>query len=1146
MQHQHLPLREETVHLSYTPLLALPLLPPWLWAVPKFSEEIVQEWAVREEECGRRLVWRERRMLGWAQVPFLTWQDLRALLLLALIPSLCSTKETSSVTILQDQNISQEDFIELLNLPRNTSNSAITVRYICSRPCWIHVDIVASSEFRTGVSVFKKRWRNEKYDYQTRTRTVNLKFPSTMIYKNDYFLRNSVDVYFAAVRAWLVHIDPANKEHNETILFAAAKTFGVLNTIPPLLRPYKDHQICLTWGFEQVRRQRENTMFVCPCESDAVRMLDFPLASNSRHNGIIRTFQNFRNRELELRRSQQFDNAKFTFSVWIYLLNYCSHKECGIIHHVDGSNMYATPLLFLRDKGQIHVQMRLATETDTAYLTKFKVPLRRWLRMDIAGYARKITFTILLGKELERFAQEIYNLQEDVLYDDTAGYVALGGTKFVRGIAGFFGPVKYYRLRTLKSEEISNPLVDEIYHQIDSYYERCASVQDIVRSYSSIVGKENQLQTQNSSNDLLIRFGNIIYDSIIEKLTGGLEHLGAAVPSLIEASCSGYHKASYLLAVMYETGLHVPVDKVQGLLYSLVGAQGDDRLALLKLGYKHFQGIDGYPLDLDISCSYYINIAKKTPKDRSKKHEEQAFAEAIRLTDDMMLKEQTRENDDLFLWLKQNAERGDPHAQHRLAQMYFWGQQGVTKNIKAALEWYRRGALESEDPIIMYDYAVILFKGEVIRKDMKLALKLMKKAAEKGKHEALNGLGWYYHHFQNDFVNAAKYWKRAYDMGNPDSAYNLGVLYLNGVFPGEPGVNETRAFEYIFSASEGGHIDSIIYLVQYLVTGSLKSVPRNPKAAIIWAKSVAEQNGHIGHVIRRALNAYLDRSLHESVLNYILTAEAGVEVSQTNMAYLCEEHPEFIPSYLMDICILRYYNLSVYQNNPPSVALLKLGDLYYYGGKNQARDLDMSLMLYTQAALQGDSQGFYNLAQLVQEGVSIPDHLLQHLKIDRFMYNTSDSLTLKLYERCQSHCSEESLSPCSFMLIYFHIRAAWHSILCPSLIYGLGSLLLAVVVGGAFLRARLVRDADRVPRRQQVAHNVPSPAADANNLPGTEQTESSARNVSSNSEAEALAFQQASIPFIIRNIKEALRNYRDILATMAALGICIYCVTHAV
>lgn len=52
------------------------------------------------------------------------------------------------------------------------------------------------------------------------------------------------------------------------------------------------------------------------------------------------------------------------------------------------------------------------------------------------------------------------------------------------------------------------------------------------------------------------------------------------------------------------------------MLYSLVAAQGNDRLALLHLGYKHDQGIDGYPLDYGVSYGYYINIAQRTVKDR--------------------------------------------------------------------------------------------------------------------------------------------------------------------------------------------------------------------------------------------------------------------------------------------------------------------------------------------------------------------------------------------------------------------------------------------------------------------------------------------------------------------------------------------------
>lgn len=54
----------------------------------------------------------------------------------------------------------------------------------------------------------------------------------------------------------------------------------------------------------------------------------------------------------------------------------------------------------------------------------------------------------------------------------------------------------------------------------------------------------------------------------------------------------------------------------QGMLYSLVGGQGSERLSSMNLGYKHYQGIDNYPLDWELSYAYYSNIATKTPLDQ--------------------------------------------------------------------------------------------------------------------------------------------------------------------------------------------------------------------------------------------------------------------------------------------------------------------------------------------------------------------------------------------------------------------------------------------------------------------------------------------------------------------------------------------------
>lgn len=70
-------------------------------------------------------------------------------------------------------------------------------------------------------------------------------------------------------------------------------------------------------------------------------------------------------------------------------------------------------------------------------------------------------------------------------------------------------------------------------------------------------------------------------------------------------------------------------------------------------------------------------------------------------------------------------------------------------------------------------------------------------------HQAVNGLGWYYHKFKKNYTKAAKFWLKAEEMGNPDASYNLGVLHLDGIFPGVSGrnlVSDLEALKVIESA----------------------------------------------------------------------------------------------------------------------------------------------------------------------------------------------------------------------------------------------------------------------------------------------------------------------------------------------------------
>lgn len=114
--------------------------------------------------------------------------------------------------------------------------------------------------------------------------------------------------------------------------------------------------------------------------------------------------------------------------------------------------------------------------------------------------------------------------------------------------------------------------------------------------------------------------------------------------ALLQASsCFGNHQASLILATIHLSGLRQEVDQeqvhsapfftcmlsyqipvctvFQGHVYSLIGAAGDNLFALMHAGYKHTQGIDGFPKDLDVACSYYSNAGAQSSADSSRLHE---------------------------------------------------------------------------------------------------------------------------------------------------------------------------------------------------------------------------------------------------------------------------------------------------------------------------------------------------------------------------------------------------------------------------------------------------------------------------------------------------------------------------------------------
>ncbi|XP_051866335.1 protein sel-1 homolog 3-like isoform X2 [Pristis pectinata] len=1030
------------------------------------------------------------------------------LFMLVPVPTYCAetTQTTSVLKLSEDSTV--KDFIRFINATDMVvAKYKLSIQYLCSEPSTVGVEVIVSTDVKIGVTIYKKKWKCKKHLDTSSNRTLWVKFPSIMLYRPDYFIRQSVAVSSVILRAWIINTNLGAHENHKATFYeqALVRTYKLLKTFSPFERPYKDHKHCLRWDTEKIQTIKEKHIPQCLLENDVVELLSFPFASTGLSDGITKRLKKFNNLEMEMTGKQLINNPRFIVSIWIYVLHTCKQHLCGIFHQVNENQKYGTPLLFLTTNGNIHFQVALSTGKYVAGISKFRLALRRWCRLDFIMQGKQMTLTVSYGEKLLAREDAFYTFPGDVHHNVSAGYFVLGGSHHIRSFEGFLGPVKIYRVIDQKGRKISNPLVTahNIDKHIDQYYQKCKCLNTLIIKHFKSLGlhkkieqknrnrnyylqllnkygpistddnkcpvlpwgkrteKRNEtlfdlLQTMSSESfedfthlpnlhSILLKIGEKLFWKTMKKLIGanGIRQIGDLIPSLREASCCGYYKAAYLLGVIFETGLGVEVQPSKGMLYSLVAAQGNDRLALMHLGYKHDQGIDGYPLDYDASYGYYLNIAQHTIKDRHVFDGEQAFVEPIRLMDDSVLQRQTKENHDLFIWLRYQANRGDAFAQQKLARMLYWGQQGITRDVQAALKWYSRSAVESRNPISLFEYGLFLIKGQGVKKNTKLGLKLINEAASRGSHEALNGLGWYYETYKKDFVKAAAYWEEAKKMGNLDAFHNLGVLYESGKYPGKPIKNVTEAFQYYYKAGSGGHLESLVRCSFFWSTGNFGSIPHNPKQAVLWARFVAEQNGYLGYHMRKALDAYLQRSWKEALLYFLITAETGIESSQTNIAYLCEEKP------LISRCVdytWRYYNLSAFQQTTQPFVLVKMGDFYYYGHKSHEKDIEQSINMYASAALWNYSQAFYNLGSLAEEGLHIPESVLDLLNMNTRKWSNDITLQQELYKRCITANVEEAFIPCSIALLRVHLKTMWMNNYSPALLYTAISILLSTLI----------------------------------------------------------------------------------------------------
>lgn len=158
------------------------------------------------------------------------------------------------------QNLADK-FIEFDAAPDKVDDgSLVRVRYQCSRPCRLAVEVVVSTLRKTSVVVFRRKWISSIARVY-RIHQVRLRWPPSILYEHSFINRRLLDTHNVTVGAWLHHLDDGRGPG--TML----RIYKVLRTTAASERPAEPSKVCPSWSAQLTWQTSGNRIHQCPHES---------------------------------------------------------------------------------------------------------------------------------------------------------------------------------------------------------------------------------------------------------------------------------------------------------------------------------------------------------------------------------------------------------------------------------------------------------------------------------------------------------------------------------------------------------------------------------------------------------------------------------------------------------------------------------------------------------------------------------------------------------------------------------------------------------------------------------------------------------------------------------------------------------------
>jgi SEL1 protein len=484
------------------------------------------------------------------------------------------------------------------------------------------------------------------------------------------------------------------------------------------------------------------------------------------------------------------------------------------------------------------------------------------------------------------------------------------------------------------------------------------------------------------------------------------------------ATLDGNSSAQHMIGFMYATGIGgaVKQDQARAMLFHTLAAEDGHVRSEMTIAYRHSAGIST-PRNCAEAVHFYKQVAKKAityirsgpPGGHATMRESYRIADeenggiygegASASSSGQNAKISSVHSDayssleDVVEYMDLQARKGDARASFNLAKLNYDGSRTSMRDLPAAKKRFLELAR-------MYWTKDGKTKPNVATATERLAAK----AAGYLGRMFLRGEG-----MPQSFDIAKTWFKRGIEHGDALSQYSMGLMYLNGF--GVP-VNAVRAAElfaaaadqdlavaqvrlgalfldqgdvliaikYFELAARHGHLEAYYYLAEltHNGVGRDKSCP----VAAAYYKIVAEKAEFISTSFPEANEAYTNGDLEKALVDYMMAAEQGFEIGQTNVAYLLDQvKPRFTLASLVPfvkkqatlagdaVLALIYWTRAAEQKNVD--AMVKMGD-YYLLGLGTPHDSEKAAQCYQAAAeTMQSAQAMWNLGWMHENGIGI-------------------------------------------------------------------------------------------------------------------------------------------------------------------------------